>query len=103
MAKVVVRKGVTAANTGFFGYELGSFFNEPAPQIVYNTTIIKSEQNKDENNAHYYFVIAFLIVIVLLVCLGWALKIVVKVKTNKGISEIELRPVQSSNENQVTI
>lgn len=40
LVKTVLRKGVTAANTGFFGYELGSFLNEPAPQIIYNNTVI---------------------------------------------------------------
>lgn len=43
LAKAAVRKGLTTAKTGFFGYELGSLFNEPAQQIVYNTTIITLE------------------------------------------------------------
>lgn len=101
IAKAIVGKVVTAVNTAFFGYELGSFVNEPAPQIIYNSTVITTEPKKDENNTHFYLVIAFLVFIILLICLSWALKIIVKVKTNHAQNEIELRPVQ--NQNGVTV
>lgn len=103
LAKAILGKIITGANTAFFGYEVGSFVNEPAPQIIYNSTIITKEPKRDDDNTHFYFVIGFLIVIILLICLSWALKIIIKVKTNQRSNEIELRPVQNANQNQVRV
>lgn len=78
-----------------------SFSNESTPQIIYNTTIIKTAEPKqnEDNNTHFYFVIAFLVLMILLICLC------LKVKTNRGgyRNEIVLGPVQNQNQNGVRV
>lgn len=82
-------------------------FKEPTPQIIYNTTIINTAEPKrnEDNNTHFYFVIAFLVLMISLICLSWALKIVIKVKTNRAgyRNEVELSPVQNQNQNGVRV
>lgn len=99
--KWVVKKALTAINTAFFGYEIGSYMNDEQKQeTVYNTTIIQSAQGENQSDAHFYIVIGFLFLIIFLLCLVWVLKIVIRVKT-KGNNQIELTAIPAATNSPV--
>lgn len=97
-AKWVLKKILVGLNTAFFGYEVGNFLEDDEKhETFYNTTIIQAAPAQQQDDAHFYVVIGFLFLIVVLLCLSWVLKVVIKVKTNRGNNQIELTAIPATN------
>lgn len=92
------KKLLVAANTGFFGYEIGNALkNEPEP--IEHTKIIEKVQNDGDGRNHSFVVILFLAIILLLVFIVKVIKVFCAIKKPQNTNSIEL---SATNTNTTT-
>lgn len=96
-SKWLAKKILNALNTGFFGYEIGTFLSEPKQETIYNTTIIQTAPKEQQDDSHFDIVIAFLVLIVFLICILWVLRVAIKVRASRGNEQIELQAIPANH------